>query len=84
MDLLKVAHHGSRTSSTTAFLEAARPRLALISAGPANIYHHPAPDVVERIEEHGARVLRTDRSGMIRVAFREEGRLRIETPGAPR
>lgn len=84
VDLLKVAHHGSRTSSTTAFLEAARPRLALISAGPNNIYHHPAPDVVERIEEHGARVLRTDRSGMIRVAFEEDGRLRIETPGAPR
>lgn len=83
VDLLKVAHHGSRTSSTTAFLEAARPRLALISAGPNNMYHHPAPDVVERIEEHGSRVLRTDRSGMIRVAFTEEG-LRIETPGAPR
>ncbi|HSN85246.1 MAG TPA: ComEC/Rec2 family competence protein, partial [Thermoanaerobaculia bacterium] len=84
VDVLKVAHHGSRTSSTTPFLEAARPRLALVSAGPNNIYHHPAPDVVERIEEHGARVLRTDRSGMIRVAFEEGGRLRIETPGAPR
>lgn len=84
VDVLKVAHHGSRTSSSTPFLEAARPRLALISAGVNNIYHHPAPDVVERIEEHGARVLRTDRSGMIRVAFEEGGSLRIETPGAPR
>lgn len=84
VDVLKVAHHGSRTSSTASFLEAARPRLALISAGVNNIYYHPAPDVVERIEEHGAQVLRTDRSGMIRVAFGEDGTLRIETPGAPR
>jgi competence protein ComEC len=84
VDVLKVAHHGSRTSSSTTFLEAARPRLALVSAGVNNIYHHPAPDVVERIEEHGARVLRTDRSGMIRVVFGQDGRLRIETPGAPR
>jgi competence protein ComEC len=84
VDVLKVAHHGSRTSSTAAFLEAVRPRLALISAGVNNLYHHPAPDVVERIEEHGARVLRTDRSGMIRVTFEEDGGLRIETPGAPR
>lgn len=83
VDLLKVAHHGSRTSSTTTFLEAATPRLALISAGVRNLYRHPAPEVVERLEEHGARVLRTDRSGAVVVAFRKEG-LRIETPGAPR
>jgi competence protein ComEC len=83
-DILKVAHHGSRTSSTATFLEAAAPRLALISAGVNNLYHHPAPDVVERLEEHGARILRTDRSGEILVRFREDGRLRIETPGAPR
>ncbi len=83
-DILKVAHHGSRTSSTATFLDAASPRLALISAGVNNLYHHPAPDVVERLEEHGARILRTDRSGEILVRFQEDGRLRIETPGAPR
>jgi competence protein ComEC len=86
-DLLKVAHHGSRTSTTSAFLEAVKPRLALISAGVNNLYYHPAPDVVERLEEHGARVLRTDQSGMIRIAFGEggeDGRTRIELPGVPR
>ncbi len=83
VDLLKVAHHGSRTSSSTTFLEVSRPRLALISAGVRNLYRHPAPEVVERLEEHGARVLRTDRSGAVVVAFRKEG-LRIATPGAPR
>jgi len=83
-DILKVAHHGSRTSSTDTFLEAVRPRLALISAGINNLYHHPSPEVVERLEEHHARVLRTDRAGEIAVWFGEGGRMRIETPGAPR
>jgi competence protein ComEC len=84
VDVLKVAHHGSRTSSTETFLDAASPRLALISAGVNNLYHHPSPEVVERLQEHGARVLRTDQSGEILVRFRKDGRLRIETPGAPR
>lgn len=84
VDFLKVAHHGSRTSSTESFLEAAKPRLALISAGPHNLYHHPSPQIVERLEEHGARVLRTDRDGMIRLVLREDGDTRIELPGSPR
>jgi competence protein ComEC len=84
VDVLKVAHHGSRTSSTETFLEAASPRLALISVGINNIYHHPAPEVVERLQDHGARLLRTDRSGEILLRFQEDGRMRIETPGAPR
>ncbi|HYG65549.1 MAG TPA: DNA internalization-related competence protein ComEC/Rec2, partial [Thermoanaerobaculia bacterium] len=84
VDFLKVAHHGSKTSTTTSFLEAARPRLALVSAGPGNIYYHPSPVVVERLEEHGAGVLRTDRDGLIRIALLEDGGTRIELPGAPR
>lgn len=82
-DLLKVAHHGSKTSSTQPFLAAARPRLALISAGVNNLYHHPSPVVLDRLAEHGARVLRTDRDGMILVRLSERG-MRIELPGSPR
>ncbi|HYU32121.1 MAG TPA: DNA internalization-related competence protein ComEC/Rec2 [Thermoanaerobaculia bacterium] len=84
VDLLKVAHHGSKTSSTSSFLDAARPRLALISAGVRNIYHHPSETVLERLEERGIPMLRTDRDGMVLVRVREDGRWRIETPGAPR
>ncbi len=84
VDVLKVAHHGSRTSSTETFLKAVSPRLALISVGLRNLYHHPSPEVVERLEDHGARVLRTDRSGEVVVRFEEGGRMRVETPGAPR
>ena len=72
-DVLKVAHHGSRTSTAPEFLAAVRPRLALMSAGRRNPYGHPAPEVVERIERRGARVLRTDRHGRIEIRFRRHG-----------
>jgi competence protein ComEC len=84
VDVLKVAHHGSRTSSGEAFVAAARPRLALISAGVDNLFRHPSPEVEERLLASGARVLVTSRVGMIRVAFDEAGRTHLELPGAPR
>lgn len=83
VDFLKVAHHGSKTSSTESFLDAAQPRLALVSAGVRNLYRHPSPVILDRLAERGIRVLRTDRDGMILIRL-DEGRMRIETPGAPR
>jgi len=61
--ILKVAHHGSRTSSSAAFIEKFAPQVALISAGRANPFGHPAREVVERLGAIGARVFRTDRDG---------------------
>jgi len=66
-DVLKVAHHGSSTSSTAEFLEAVRPRLALVSVGAGNMYHHPSPSVMESLAAHGALTLRTDRVGTVVV-----------------
>ena len=60
VDFLKVAHHGSRTSSTGAFLDAVRPRIAAVSAGTGNPYGHPAPATIERLRAHKAEVFRTD------------------------
>jgi competence protein ComEC len=48
-----VPHHGSRNSATPVFLDAAGARLALISAGPENLHHHPHPEVIERLERKG-------------------------------
>ena len=81
-DLLKVAHHGSRSSTTPRFLAGARPRLALVSAGAGNPYGHPADPVLRRLEEAGAAVLRTDRDGMVRVSWSEAGawRVRVSAP----
>jgi competence protein ComEC len=84
VDLLKVAHHGSKTSSTSSFLDTARPRLALVSAGVRNLYHHPAETILERFADRGIPLLRTDLAGMVLVRVEEDGRWRIETPGAPR
>lgn len=67
-DVLKVAHHGSATSSTAAFVAAVRPRLALVSVGAANMYGHPSPTVVERLRASGAEVRRTDADGTLVVS----------------
>jgi competence protein ComEC len=65
--VLKVAHHGSRTSTSQALVDGWRPQLALISAGRGNNFGHPAREVVERLEAAGTHVLRTDRDGQITV-----------------
>jgi competence protein ComEC len=66
-DVLKVAHHGSRTSSIDAFLEAVSPSIALISAGYENSFGHPHPDVLSRLWARHAAILRTDLGGLITV-----------------
>ena len=66
--ILKVGHHGSRTSTSAPFLDAVRPSAALISAGRANIYGHPSPVVLSRLHAAGAAVFRTDRDGEIDLA----------------
>ena len=62
-DILVVPHHGSHTSSTDAFLDAVRPRVAVIQVGYRSRYGHPAPDVVGRYAAHGIPVVRTDHCG---------------------
>ena len=81
VDVLKVAHHGSRTSSTDAFLAAVRPSIAVISAGRGNPYGHPAPATVARLEAAGAQVLRTDQDGTVTVDV-GVGHIRVRTTGA--
>ncbi len=64
--VLKVAHHGSSTSSTAEFLDAVNPNLAVISVGANNPYGHPVPSVVDRLEDESI-VLRTDQHGTVRL-----------------
>ena len=66
-DVLKVGHHGSSTSSGASFLDAVRPRIALVSVGANNSYGHPSQSVLEALTERGAQVLRTDRMGTVVV-----------------
>jgi competence protein ComEC len=67
--ILKVGHHGSKSSTTETFLAAVRPRFALISAGEGNPHGHPHPEVVERLEQAGVRLLRTDQRGSVEVLW---------------
>ena len=71
--VLKVGHHGSRTSSSEAFLQAVNPRWAVISCGYANSFGHPHKEIVQRISDvTGAELLRTDEKGAI--VFRTDGK----------
>ena len=66
-DVLKVGHHGSRTSSTPEFLDAVHPALAMISDGFENSYGHPARQTLEHLAERGILTLRTDENGLITI-----------------
>jgi competence protein ComEC len=81
-DVLKVGHHGSNTSSTGEFLDAVAPTFAVISDGFENSFHHPHPQVLDRLLAHHAAALRTDMQGLITV--RTDGwRIWVETYRPP-
>jgi|GEM_PF-2978856 len=63
--VLKVGHHGSKTSSSDAFLDVAKPQYGVFSVGISNSYHHPAPEVLQRYASHNVKALRTDQDGTI-------------------
>ena len=71
--VLKVGHHGSRTSSSADFLAATRPEVALVSAGRGNRFGHPHESALRRLEVAGARVHRTEEEGALTVRAREDG-----------
>ncbi|MBA4493100.1 DNA internalization-related competence protein ComEC/Rec2 [Paenactinomyces guangxiensis] len=70
--LLKVAHHGSRTSTQEEWLQALRPRQAVISAGTGNRYGHPSPEIIQRLQSYGVRIWRTDLHGAVTVQIGQD------------
>jgi len=78
--VVKVPHHGSRSSSAPEFVARAAPRLALVSAGAHNPFGHPHAEVLERYRRSGALVLRTDRDGTLEVAT-DGQRIWVRTAG---
>ncbi len=84
VDILKVAHHGSATASTPAFLDEVRPKVAIVSAGAGNPYGHPARSTIDRLAATGARVLRTDTDGSVAVTIDGAGTISVATTGARR
>lgn len=72
-DVLKVGHHGSRTSTSDKWLDAVRPSLAVISVGKGNTFGHPTADVLNRLSKRGIEVRRTDLHGAIMLQLPEQG-----------
>jgi len=78
VELLKIAHHGSRYSSSQEFLEQVRPEIGVISVGKKNRFGHPTQTVLDRLAEVGAKVRRTDKDGMVRIITEGRGDYRVE------
>jgi len=74
-DVLKVAHHGSKTSTSPSFLQSIVPEIALISCGKQNRYGHPHPETLRRLS--GVSVFRTDRQGLLSVSISRAGRISV-------
>lgn len=80
--LLKVGHHGSRTSTNAEFLHAVEPRDAVISVGRGNTFGHPRPEVIGRLAEAGAHVFRTDEFGMTTFLLTRDGEISSSQPAS--
>ena len=76
LDVLKVAHHGSRFSSDETFLNAARPKISVIEVGAKNTYGHPTKQTLDNLASIGSQIFRTDRDGMIKLEV-ADGRINI-------
>lgn len=67
IDVLKVGHHGSATSTSSTFLTMIHPKVALISCGKNNMYGHPNEEVIERLQSYGVHIYRSDKTGMVSI-----------------
>lgn len=78
-DILKVGHHGSKTSTTKEFLDLINPSVALIGVGQNNKFGHPNEDVIKRLEEKNIQIYRTDEMGEISIIIDKNGKIKINT-----
>ena len=78
-DVLKVGHHGSKTSSSYDFIKTVFPKIALIGVGKDNNFGHPNLGVIERLEKSGATIYRTDYMGEIELSIKSNGNMTINT-----
>lgn len=75
--ILKVAHHGSKSSSIEEIVEKVKPKISVIGVGNNNKYGHPNLDVIERLENCGSRVFRTDKNGEIMIDVKKNGKFKV-------
>jgi competence protein ComEC len=73
VDIIKIGHHGAKTSSSIELLTKVTPEISIISVGKNNRYNHPHPQVIDNLEEIGAEIYRTDVHGDVEVIINENG-----------
>lgn len=78
-NILKVAHHGSKSSSINEFLEKVKPQIALIGVGKENTFGHPNEGVLKRLENINTKIYRTDKKGEITIKINRKGCIKIKT-----
>lgn len=78
-DILKVAHHGSKTSTTEELLKEIKPRVSLIGVGKNNLFGHPTNEVLERLEQINSLIYRTDLNGEITINVNSKGKYFINS-----
>ena len=76
--ILKIAHHGSNTSTTEEFLNQVNPKLVLIGVGKDNKFNHPNIEVIERLEKKGIKIFRTDENGEVTISINKKGGIKIK------
>ena len=74
---MKVAHHGSITSSTIEFLNAVNPKIALIGVGKNNKFKHPSSEVIKRLQKKKTKIYRTDKMGEIKIIVEKDGEMKL-------
>lgn len=78
-NILKVAHHGSKTSSINEFVEKVRPQISVIGVGENNKFGHPNLQTLETLKSYGSKVYRTDLGGEITIRVNKKGKMKIKT-----
>ena len=76
--ILKVAHHGSKSSSIEEFIKEVKPQIGLIGVGKNNLFGHPNEKVIERLEAYGTKIYRTDKNGEISLVISKKGKIKIK------
>ena len=76
--ILKIPHHGSKTSTTEEFLKLVNPQIGLIGVGKDNKFNHPNIEVLERLQKNGSKIYRTDANGEIRIIVDTRMRIKIK------
>lgn len=78
-DILKIGHHGSKTSSTSEFLNIIKPQIAIIGVGENNLYGHPNDVVLQRLNNLNCKIFRTDLNGEISIEVNKKSKYKVKT-----